>query len=406
MNTEQNKVVYNHILVRYGELSTKGKNKKDFISKLLSNVKSALRMFDKLTYEKTHDRLYILLNGEDYEAVCEKLKMVFGISSFSLAIKVDSDLELMKTTSLQIAKEFKGNTFKMDTRRHHKAFLYSSDEINRACATEILKNTELKVNVREPELRISIEVREFSTYIMTNKIKGAGGYPVGVNGKALVMLSGGIDSPVACFETMKRGVAIECIHYASPPYTSERALNKVKELASIVSACQGHIRLHIIPFTPIQLEIYKQCDESYAITIMRRMMYRLAQRVCEKQNCLAIVNGESLGQVASQTLESMNVINNVVSIPVLRPVVCMDKLEIIDIAQKIGTYEISIQPFEDCCTIFTPKNPVTKPSLKKCEKMEARMDFEPLLEEAIQNMESMNVYSIIKEENDEISELF
>lgn len=406
MNIEQNKVVYNHILVRYGELSTKGKNKKDFISKLLSNVKSALRMFDKLTYEKTHDRLYILLNGEDYEAVCEKLKMVFGISSFSLAIKIDSDLELMKSTSLQIAKEFKGNTFKMDTRRHHKAFLYSSDEINRSCATEILKNTELKVNVREPELRISIEVREFSTYIMTNKIKGAGGYPVGVNGKALVMLSGGIDSPVACFETMKRGVAIECIHYASPPYTSERALNKVKELASIVSACQGHIRLHIIPFTPIQLEIYKQCDESYAITIMRRMMYRLAQSVCEKQNCLAIVNGESLGQVASQTLESMNVINNVVNIPVLRPVVCMDKLEIIDIAQKIGTYDISIQPFEDCCTIFTPKNPVTKPSLKKCEKMEARMDFEPLLEEAIQNMESMNVYSIIKEETDEISDLF
>lgn len=406
MNIEQNKVVYNHILVRYGELSTKGKNKKDFISKLLSNTKSALRTFEKLTYEKTHDRLYILLNGEDYEAVCEKLKMVFGISSFSLAIKIDSDLEWMKETSLQIAKEFDGATFKMDTRRHHKAFLYSSDEINRACATEILKNTELKVNVKVPELRISIEVREFDTYIMTNKIKGAGGYPVGVNGKALVMLSGGIDSPVACFETMKRGVAIECIHYASPPYTSERALDKVKELASIIAACQGHIRLHIIPFTPLQLEIYKQCDESYAITIMRRMMYRLAQRVCEKQNCLAIVNGESLGQVASQTLESMNVINHVVDIPVLRPVVCMDKLEIIDIAQKIGTYEVSIQPFEDCCTIFTPKSPVTKPSMKKCEKMEARFDFDPFLEEAIQNMESMNVYSVKKEETTELSDLF
>lgn len=404
MNTEQNKIIYNHILVRYGELSTKGKNKKDFINKLFVNVKNALRVFDKLTYEKTHDRLYILLNGEDYEAVCEKLKMVFGISSFSLAIKIASDLELMKATALQIAKEFKGETFKMDTRRHHKAFLYSSDEINRACAAEILKNTELKVNVREPQLRISIEVREFNTYIMTNKIKGAGGYPVGVNGKALVMLSGGIDSPVACFETMKRGVAIECIHYASPPYTSERALNKVKELASMIAACQGHIRLHIIPFTSLQLEIYKHCDESYAITIMRRMMYRLAQEVCYQQNCLAIVNGESLGQVASQTLESMNVINNVVSIPVLRPVVCMDKLEIIDIAQKIGTYDVSIQPYEDCCTIFTPRNPVTKPGLKKCEKMEARLNFLPLIEEAIQNMESINIYAVNKE--DQWSELF
>lgn len=404
MNLEQSKVTYGHILVRYGELSTKGKNKKDFISKLLGNVKNALRSFSDLTYEKTHDRLYILLNGENTEEVCEKLKMVFGISSFSCAIKIDSDLEKMKEVALQIAKQSDATTFKMDTRRHHKPFLYSSDEINRACATEILINTDLKVNVKTPDLRISIEVREFNTYIMTNKIKGAGGYPVGVNGKALVMLSGGIDSPVACYETMKRGVAIECIHYASPPYTSERALDKVKELASIIAACQGHIRLHIVPFTPTQLEIYKQCDESYCITIMRRMMYRIAERVCEKQKCLAIVNGESLGQVASQTLESMNVINHVVSIPVLRPVVCMDKLEIIDIAQKIKTYEVSIQPFEDCCTIFTPKNPVTKPTLQKAERMEARFDYEVLLEQAVSEMESMNIYAQRKDEVD--SDLF
>ncbi len=401
MNLEQNKLTYNHILVRYGELSTKGKNKKDFISKLLGNVKNALRPFANLTYEKTHDRLYILLNGEDPEEVSAKLKMVFGISSFSLAIKIDSDLDKMKQVALQIAQESDAKTFKIDTRRHHKPFLYSSDEINRACATDILINTDLKVNVKQPELRISIEVREFHTYIMTNKIKGAGGYPVGVNGKALVMLSGGIDSPVACFETMKRGVAIECIHYASPPYTSDRSLDKVKELASIIAACQGHIRLHIVPFTAMQLEIYKQCDESYCITIMRRMMYRMAQMVCEKQKCLAIVNGESLGQVASQTLESMNVINHVVSIPVLRPVVCMDKLEIIDIAQKIGTYEVSIQPFEDCCTIFTPKNPVTKPTLQKAERMEARFEYDTLLNDAIAQMESMNIYAQRKDEVDQ-----
>ncbi len=400
MILEPNKIVYDHILIRFGELSTKGKNKKDFISRLLHNVKNALSSFDQLTYEKTHDRMYIVLHGEDEKAVCEKLKMVFGISSFSLAMKVPSDLEEMKRTSLQIASAFDGQTFKMDTRRHHKAFLYSSDEINRACATEILKNTSLKVDVKKPDLRISIEVREYYTYIMTNKIKGAGGYPVGVNGKALVMLSGGIDSPVACYETMKRGVAIECIHYASPPYTSDRALQKVKDLASIIAACQGHIRLHTIPFTPMQLAIYENCDESYCITIMRRMMYRMAQRVCEMQNCKAIVNGESLGQVASQTLESMNVINKVVDIPVLRPVVCMDKLEIIDIAQKIGTYETSILPFEDCCTIFTPKNPVTKPSLKKAEKMEARFDYQTLLDEAIENMTSENVYTETKDDLD------
>lgn len=400
MNTEQNKVVYNHILVRYGELSTKGKNKKDFINRLYHNLKNALASFEKLTFEKTHDRIYVLLNGEHHEEVCEKLKMVFGISSFSLAIRVNSTIDEMRETSLKIAQSFEGSTFKMDTKRHHKAFMMSSDEINRCCATDILKNTPLKVNVKTPDLRISIEVREFDTYIMTNKIKGAGGYPVGVNGKALVMLSGGIDSPVACYETMKRGVSIECIHYASPPYTSQRALQKVKDLASKVAVCQGHIRLHIVPFTPLQLEIYKQCDESYAITIMRRMMYRLAQRVCEKQKCLAIVNGESLGQVASQTLESMNVINKVVDIPVLRPLVCMDKLEIIKIAEDIDTYEISIQPFEDCCTIFTPKNPVTKPTIKKSEYMETRIDFEKFLEEALQEMDSINIYPEKKENND------
>lgn len=392
MNTKQDNIVYDHILIRYGELSTKGKNKKDFINRLYHNLKNALRSFENITLEKTHDRMYVILHGEDPTPICEKIKMVFGISSFSLAIKIDSDLELMKSISLQIAKEFEGETFKMETRRHHKQFYYGSDEINRACAGEILKNTELKVNVKKPDLRIAIEVREYHTYIMTNKIKGAGGYPVGVNGKALVMLSGGIDSPVACFEIMKRGVAIECIHYASPPYTSKRALDKVKQLASVIATCQGHVRLHTIPFTPLQLEIYKQCNESYAITIMRRMMYRIAEQVCQKQRCLAIANGECLGQVASQTLESMNVINEVVNIPVLRPLISMDKLEIIAIAEKINTYEISIQPFEDCCTIFTPKAPVTKPTSKKANFMEAKFDYSTFIDTCIQEMESENIY--------------
>lgn len=392
MTIEQDNLVYDHILVRFGELSTKGKNKKDFIKRLLTNVKNALRDYDRLTFERTHDRMYIMLNGEDHEAVAKHLKQVFGISSFSFALKVDTDIDAITQTCLTVAKQSDAKTFKMDTRRSFKQFPMVSDEINRAVAGEILRNTDLKVNVREPELRISVELHRDATYIMTGKIKGNGGYPVGVGGKALVMLSGGIDSPVACYLAMKRGVAIECIHYASPPYTSQAAQDKVLELARIIAPYQGHIRLHIVPFTDLQLAIYQNCDESYAITIMRRMMYRLAQKVAEKQNCLAIVNGESIGQVASQTLESMQTINCVTDMPVIRPVACLDKLEIIDISKKIGTYDVSIQPFEDCCTIFTPKNPVTRPTKHRAERLENRFDYETLLNECVEKMESINIY--------------
>ncbi|MEG1474816.1 MAG: tRNA uracil 4-sulfurtransferase ThiI [Longicatena sp.] len=392
MTIKQDKIVYNHILVRFGELSTKGKNKKDFIKRLLQNVKNALRDYEALTYERTHDRLYIMLNGEDHESVSKHLAKVFGISSFSFAIKVPSDIDEIIQTSLRVAQAFKGETFKIDTRRSYKLFPMMSDEINRSVAGEILRNTDLKVNVKTPELRIQIELHEEDTYIMTGRVQGSGGYPVGVGGKALVMLSGGIDSPVASYLTMKRGVAIECIHYASPPYTSQAAQDKVLDLARLIASHQGHIRVHIIPFTDLQLAIYKNCDESYAITIMRRMMYRIAQKVSEKQNCLAIVNGESIGQVASQTLESMRTINIVTQMPIIRPVACLDKLEIIDLAKKIDTYETSILPFEDCCTIFTPKNPVTKPTIKKAEFNEGRFDYETLLNECVEKMESIDVY--------------
>ncbi len=395
-----NTFTYNHILVRFGELSTKGKNKKDFIKRLLHNVKNALRTFDKLTYERTHDRLYIVLNGEDASLVSETLQHVFGISSFSLAIKVDSQIDKIIATSLALANHTTSTTFKIDTRRSYKLFPMISDEVNRAVATEILKQTNLKVDVKHPQLRIEIEVHQFETYIMTNRVKGAGGYPVGVGGKALVMLSGGIDSPVASYLTMKRGVSIECIHYASPPYTSEAAQEKVLQLAREIAGYQGHIRVHIVPFTDLQLAIYRHCDESYAITIMRRMMYRIAERVCGQANCLAIVNGESIGQVASQTLESMQTINCVIDTPVIRPVATMDKLEIIDIAKKIHTYDISIQPFEDCCTIFTPKNPVTKPTRHRAERMEAKFDYDQLLGECIANIKSIDVYPVVNQDSD------
>jgi len=401
MTIEQNKIVYNHILVRFGELSTKGKNKKDFIKRLLLNVKNALRAYPHLTFERTHDRLYILLNGEDAQAVAEVLSHVFGISSFSFAMRVPSVIDDIIAAGSAIAKESDAATFKIDTRRSDKHFPMISDEVNRVVATRILKETDLKVNVKQPDLRIQIEIHEQDTYLMRGRMAGAGGYPVGVGGKALVMLSGGIDSPLAAYLTMKRGVEVECIHYASPPYTSPRAREKVLELARLVARYQGHIRVHIVPFTKLQLAIYQNCDESYAITIMRRMMYRIAQRIANDVHALAIVNGESVGQVASQTLESMAVINAVTTMPVLRPVCAMDKLEIIQYAKKIGTYETSILPYEDCCTIFTPKNPVTKPTMHKAERMEDRFDFEALITECIQDCEHVDVYPLKEDQADE-----
>lgn len=384
--------VYDHILIRYGELSTKGKNRKDFIRRLHTNVKHALMMFEQIEIERTHDRMYIHLNHTDPFAIKPYLEKVFGISSFSFALRVDSDIEAIKQAVLAFAKGQEPKTFKVAARRSDKRFPMVSDEINRAVASVVLKNTEWKVNVREPQVKIQIEVHENDTYIMSDKYPGAGGYPVGVGGKAMVMLSGGIDSPIASYLTMKRGVAIECVHYASPPYTSEMAREKVLELARLLAPYQGHILVHIVPFTDLQLAIYEHCDESYAITVMRRMMYRIAQRLADQQHCLAIVNGESIGQVASQTLESMQTINAVTTMPIIRPVATMDKVEIIDLARKIGTYETSIQPWEDCCTIFTPKNPVTKPTIRKAEYLESRFDFASLIEDCVAKSEAVHVY--------------
>lgn len=393
---------YNHVLIRFGELSTKGKNKMVFIKQLLRNIKHALTAFPDLRYERGHDRLYIILHGSDPKMIEERLKKVFGISSFSFAIKVKSDIEAIRQAVLQEAMHSDAKTFKMDTRRHFKMFPMMSDAINRQCASDILQNTNIKVDVHHPDLRIQVEVREYDTYIMTKRIKGAGGYPVGTGGKVLVMLSGGIDSPVACYESMKRGLAIECIHYASPPYTSDEALEKVKDLAQQLALYQGSVRLHIVPFTHMQMVIYKHTYESYAITMMRRMMYRMAESLAIKQSCLAIVNGECLGQVASQTLESMNVIGRVVDLPILRPLITMDKLDIIKIAEQIHTYDISIRPFEDCCTIFTPKNPTTKPNLIKVEKQEAKFDYMSEINKAMEQVESIQIYYDKKDNDDAI----
>lgn len=391
-------VKYDTVLIRYGELSTKGKNRKDFITRLFHNVKYALRDYPNLTYQKTHDRIYIKLTDEDTDEISAKLKRVFGISSFSFTEKVESNIEEIKKTCLRIASESNKKTFKMMAKRHDKSFPMISDEINRACAGEILHNTDLTVDVHNPELLIRVEVHEKYTYITSDKIKGAGGYPAGINGKVLLLLSGGIDSPVAAYELMKRGLFVEAIHFASPPYTSEAARNKVLKLAEMMSEYQGSMRVHVINFTDIQLNIYKTAGDPYAVTIMRRMMYRLAERVAKASYCLAIGTGESVGQVASQTLESIAVINETITMPVLRPLVCFDKVEIIDLARHIGTYETSILPFEDCCTIFDPKNPVTHPTSEKSVHYETMFDYETLLNEAIEKQEVISVYPRKEEE--------
>lgn len=390
---------YDHILIRYGELSLKGKNRNNFIKQLYDNVRKSLKQFNTLEYEKQHDRMYIYLHDENPEEVCTSLSKVFGISSFSLAMKVDSNMDTIVDACMHILDLDSPKTFKVAARRSDKNFPVVSDQINRQVATAILKNSEWKVDVHNPDVKVVIEVHQEATYIMTDKRPGAGGYPVGVGGKAMVLLSGGIDSPVACYLMMKRGVRIECIHYASPPYTSQNAQDKVMELARLVSQYQGELLVHVVPFTKLQLAIYDNADESYAITLMRRMMMRIAAGLAEKRHAMAIATGESIGQVASQTLESMHAINDVTTMPILRPVVCMDKVEIIDLSKKIGTYDTSILPYEDCCTIFTPKNPVTKPHIDRCEKYESRFDFDSMVQECINGTNSVWVHPVSEEED-------
>ena len=378
---------YDHIMVRFGELSTKGKNKNDFINTLYKNIIRSLKEFKTLSFEKRYDHIYIILHDEDAEEVLSRLQDVSGIYALSLVYKCENDINVIKESALELIKQEEGKTFKVKCKRGNKRFPMISDEITRHVAGNILAHTDLTVDVHNPDISLSIEVRDEGTYIFTKTILGAGGYPLGVGGKAMMMISGGIDSPVASYLLMKRGVTIECIHFASPPYTSEAVIYKLKDLLHVLNKYQPKIRLHIIPFTNLQVEIYKHADESYAITIMRRMMFRLATILAKRRKCPIIASGESLGQVASQTIQSMNVINEVTNIPVIRPCVTMDKTEIIKVAKKIGTYDISIRPYEDCCTIFAPKNPKTMPKLDECLMIEESFDYNSLINEAIKNVE-------------------
>lgn len=375
------------ILIKYGELTTKKSNRLAFVKLLAKNIENTLK---GESFKLKYDRVRMYIECDNAEIIVKKLKNIFGIHGIVICHRVNNNVDDIKNKVLELVAKEKFKTFKVETKRALKSFEIPSMDFNRIIGGLILKNIDCSVDVHHPDLYIKIEIRGEGTFIYTNEIKGIGGYPVGIQGKGMLMLSGGIDSPVAGYLTLKRGVDLECLYFESPPHTSIQAKQKVISLANIINKYSGNIKVNIVPFTKLQETIYKNVDDNYVITIMRRMMYRIAEKVAKLHNCKIIVNGESIGQVASQTLSSMNVINNVVSMPVIRPVACMDKLEIIDISKNIGTYETSILPYEDCCTIFLPKHPVINPELERCLMYEKRFDYQSLVDECVANIETIN----------------
>jgi len=389
---------YNTIIIRFGEMSTKGKNRKDFINRLARNIKRNLNGFNEAYFLTVrHDHIFINILKQD-EFDYTPLKEIAGIGSFSLSLKKELfELDDIKKLALDEIRKENGETFKIYTKRIDKSFPYISDEINREVAGYILKNTNLTVDVHNPSILLSIEIRNDGIYMFTKTIKGIGGYPLGSTGRVLMMLSGGIDSPVATYLMMKRGLEVTCIHFAAPPYTNAGVIIKLEDLLSKLNTFQDKIILYIIPFTKIQEKIYEVSSEGYPITIMRRMMYRISAIIANENKCNILVNGESIGQVASQTLTSMRAINEVVKMPVIRPVACFDKLEIIEISKKIGTFDISTLPYEDCCTVFVPKHPVINPNAALCSEYEELIPYKELIYKAIKEHTTIKVG--IKEEN-------
>ncbi|WP_139491328.1 tRNA uracil 4-sulfurtransferase ThiI [Brevibacillus dissolubilis] len=381
---------YDVIMIRYGELALKGKNRDTFEEALQRSVKLILRPFHAVKVFRKYGRMYVKLNGENATEVMERLQRIFGITSLSPTIQVEQNDEAMRKGAVELIKSLdpQPKTFRVDTRRADKRYPMSSNEVTRSVAGEILREVEgIKVDLHNADTNVEVEIREEGTFITVQRIPGAGGLPVGTSGKVLLLLSGGIDSPVAGWMMLKRGVTLEAIHFHSYPFTSERSLEKVRDLAHKLTRWGGKIKLHVVPFTEIQTSIRQNCPEDYLITIMRRFMMRISERIAKKTGALALATGESLGQVASQTLESMNAINNPINIPLLRPLVSMDKTEITKISRDIDTFELSILPYEDCCTIFTPKNPVTRPRVDLCEKFEAVLDIEALVNDAVERTE-------------------
>lgn len=372
------------IIIKYGELNTKKDNKNFFINKLKENIEVTLNGIEHTT---SYDFGRMFIETNEFDKVTSLLVNVFGIQEIMVGYKsTNMDIEDIKSDILSLVKEEVFKTFKVVTKRSNKDYPLDTPQINKICGGVILKNIkDIRVDVHNPELEVNIEIRKNEVLYYFSGIKGLGGYPVGTLGKGLLMLSGGIDSPVAGYLAIKRGVKIEAIYFESPPHTSESAKDKVLKLARILAKYNTEVKVHVINFTEIQETILKNCPHEYLITLMRRMMYRISAIVANENKCNTLINGESIGQVASQTLTSMRAINEVIKMPVIRPLACFDKLEIIDISKSIGTYDISILPFEDCCTVFVPKHPVINPDIALCNKYEELIPYKDLIYNAIKN---------------------
>ena len=389
------------ILIKYGELTTKGDNKKMFVNVLHKNIVKKLNGLEVLIY-KDLSRMYIEFNEKDLDLILSKINKIFGIYAYTIAYKIDSNEESINKAILDILPEISFKTFKVETKRSDKTFPINSVDFSKKIGGLILKNKDnIKVDVHNPEVIFNIEIRRNETFIYFKDYEGIGGYPNGTQGKGLLMLSGGIDSPVAGYLAMKRGIVIDCVYFEAIPHTSLEARNKVIELSRKLLEYTNSINLYVVPFTEIQEAIYQNVEHEYTITIMRRMMYRIMEKLVKKFHAHVIINGESIGQVASQTLTSMEVINNVTSIPVIRPVACLDKLEIIDISTKIDTYNTSILPYEDCCTVFVPRHPVINPSLEKAISEENKFNYNDMINKILENI----IRIPLEEENTEYNDL-
>ncbi len=387
------------ILVRYGEIHLKGLNRPYFERLLKSAIKNCIRRFKGSTVEKGEGRYYVRgVDESEIPTALTALSKVFGVHSVSPAFETDKEMdEIFKKASTSV-KDFLDKytlsscTFKVETKRADKKFPLSSLEVSSELGGRLLETyEELSVDVHNPKMKVFVELRE-KAFVYVDIIAGQGGMPIGSNGKAVLLLSGGIDSPVAGYMVAKRGVTLEAVHFHSFPYTSDRAKQKVIDLARILSEYTGKIRLHIVHFTEIQTAIHEQCQTDYMTLIMRRYMMKITEKIAENVKGQALVTGESLGQVASQTIESLHVTNSAVNMPVFRPLVGIDKNEIMDRANKLGTYETSILPYEDCCTVFVPKHPATRPKLEKVEIAERVLDEETLINEALEKTEVMDIY--------------
>ena len=384
------------LLIKNGELALKGLNRGTFEDILLKNIKRRLYGAGSFTLRKAQSTLYIepREEGADLEEACDRLSRIFGISAYTRALAVDKSMEaILAATGDYLADELRNaRTFKVEAKRSDKTFPLTSPAICAEVGGALLKQfPHLKVDVHQPQVQVTVEIRDFGAYIHAAQLPGAGGMPVGTGGRAALLISGGIDSPVAGYMMAKRGIELTAVHFASPPYTSERAEMTVLSLLEEVAAYAGPIETRLVPFTHIQEEIRRHCPEELFTLIMRRGMMRLADCIARREGCGALITGESVGQVASQTLPALACTGAVTSLPILRPLIGMDKEEIIAISRRIGTYETSIQPYEDCCTVFTPRHPRTRPRLEQVEAAESALDWETLTAEALEGVRNKTV---------------